>query len=81
MIVLELFVAGRILATVDRVEGDKAVVEWADGSLSDVPLGALPAGTREGDRLRVHTLPRRVVRRGVHPGLASRSDPKQRRRS
>lgn len=35
---------------VDRVEGDRAVLEIG-GERVDVPLAALPAGTREGDRL------------------------------
>lgn len=43
--------AAGLALTVDRIEGSWAVVEWADGSLSDLPLGLLPAGTHEGQRL------------------------------
>lgn len=39
--------------TVDRIEGDRAVLEFAPDSgapeLLDVPLASLPAGTKEGD--------------------------------
>jgi len=39
--------------TVDRIEADRAVLEFASDSglveTLDVPLGALPPGTKEGD--------------------------------
>ena len=38
--------------TVDRIEGDRAVLEVA-GTTVDWPLSALPPGLDEGDRLRV----------------------------
>lgn len=53
-----LAVALRAVVVVDRVEGDVAVVEAADGALFDWPVAALPPGAREGDRLVVR------VRRG-----------------
>lgn len=43
---MELFV------TVDRMEGDVAVLEVM-GRFVDWPMGALPPGCHEGDRLRV----------------------------
>lgn len=39
------------LVVVDRVEEDRAVLEWPDGTTGDVPLSLLPVGTREGDQL------------------------------
>jgi len=35
---------------VDRIEGDRAIVEWAGGRI-DLPLAMLPEGTCEGDTL------------------------------
>ena len=39
--------------TIDRIEGDRAVLEFAGGTGTpetvDVPLGSLPAGCKEGD--------------------------------
>jgi len=43
--------------TVDRIEGDIAVIEWTAGALGDVPLVLLPPGTREGDQLRLQWRP------------------------
>jgi hypothetical protein len=43
------------LVTVDRIEGNWAVVEWPDGSFSDLPLLLLPA-VSEGDRLALHPI-------------------------
>ena len=40
--------------TVDRIEGDLAVVEWEDGSWSDLPLPALPPGVAEGAVIELH---------------------------
>lgn len=37
--------------TVDRIEGDFAVLEGEGGSMSDVPLSELPEGVDEGDCL------------------------------
>ena len=37
--------------TVDRIEGDFAVLEGEGGSMSDVPLSGLPEGVEEGDCL------------------------------
>lgn len=37
---------------VDRIEDGIAVVELEDGSHRDIPLGELPAGTREGSLLK-----------------------------
>lgn len=34
--------------TVDRIEGDVAVIERGLGDFADVPLASLPAGTHEG---------------------------------
>lgn len=38
---------------IDAVEGDRARVELADGSVMDLPLDWLPAGTGEGQVLRI----------------------------
>ena len=50
--------AATLTGTVDRIEGEFAVVEWetasvADTWLTDVPLTVLPPGLGEGDRVRV----------------------------
>jgi hypothetical protein len=41
---------------VDRIEGTRAVVE-IEGELIDLPLSALPADVKEGDRLSVVVVP------------------------
>lgn len=41
-----------LVLTVDRIEGDVAVVETATGFV-DLPLSFLPPGVGEGDRVRV----------------------------
>lgn len=41
---------------VDRIEGDTAVI-LAAGMSFDLPCAALPAGTREGARLRLELTP------------------------
>lgn len=46
---LALLLGLRLSGTVDRIEGDFAVVEWAEGELSDVPLSLLPHRVDEGD--------------------------------
>ena len=46
-----------LVATVDRVEEDVAVVEIAPHALIDVPLALLPPGIAEGARLEVHWQP------------------------
>ncbi|MGI6199686.1 MAG: DUF3006 domain-containing protein [Christensenellales bacterium] len=38
--------------TVDRIEGDQVVVECPDGRICIRPREQMPAGVREGDRLR-----------------------------
>ncbi len=43
--------AAPLWVVVDRIEGERAVLEWSDGSLGEVPIKVLPPGTREGDRL------------------------------
>ncbi len=42
--------------TVDRIEGDMAVIE-VEGRLIDFPLHALPSGVKEGDTLVMSILP------------------------
>jgi|GEM_PF-5085422 len=37
--------------TIDRIEGDLAVVEWSADHPGHLPLQLLPAGVAEGDRL------------------------------
>jgi len=44
----------QLLGTVDRIEGEVAVVEWRDGSFSDVPAALLGDGLDEGDRIWRH---------------------------
>lgn len=39
--------------TVDRIEGDIAVIEIAIGKTVNLPLAALPEGTKEGTVLRL----------------------------
>ena len=36
---------------IDRIEGEYAVIEWADQTHSDVNLRDLPKGCREGSKL------------------------------
>lgn len=43
----------RIFWTIDRIEGDIAVVEIAVGKTVDLPLSALPEGVKEGSVLRI----------------------------
>lgn len=40
-----------MIYTVDRIEGDQAVLEDENRQVSDLPLAELPAGLREGDLL------------------------------
>ncbi|MGM9537499.1 MAG: DUF3006 domain-containing protein [Candidatus Onthomonas sp.] len=40
-----------MIYTVDRIEGDWAVLEDEQRQMSDLPLTELPAGLREGDLL------------------------------
>lgn len=37
--------------TIDRIEGDIAICELDDGSMTDIELSSLPEGTREGSVL------------------------------
>ena len=39
--------------TVDRIEGDVAVIEIAVGKTVNLPLASLPEGTKEGSVLRL----------------------------
>jgi hypothetical protein len=48
---LLLPLALRLVGTVDRIEGDFAVVEWRNGELTDVGLALLPTAVQEGDRV------------------------------
>ena len=43
-----LTLAGGYLVAVDRVEGDRVVVEWCDRSTSDLPGAMFPPDVREG---------------------------------
>ena len=49
--------------TIDRIEGEIAVVEIAEGKTVDIPLSALPEGVREGSVLRIETDPDEEARR------------------
>ena len=40
-----------LVVTIDRLEGDMAVVELPDRHMVDLPHDVLPAGAREGDRI------------------------------
>lgn len=62
--------AGATPAVVDRIEGQRAVVELQplsapDPAFVDLPLALLPPGTREGDRLtlRIERSPPRAAAR------------------
>jgi len=45
--------AERVTWIVDRIEGDRAVIEVAAGQTIDLPIAWLPTGVREGSHLRV----------------------------
>jgi hypothetical protein len=62
-------------ATVDRIEGDVAVLELDPDTFLDLPARRLPPGTREGDRLRLR------IRRGAPAGTAPRTSPTARARA
>lgn len=51
-----------LLVTIDRIEGDFAVVELPDARTVDVPLAALPRGIEEGDRVLLRARPFHVFR-------------------
>lgn len=53
----------QLCGTVDRIEGDLAVVEWQEGDLVDLPLAHLPRRLGEGDTV---CLQLRASRRGRH---------------
>lgn len=42
-----------MIVTIDRMEGELAVLELADGTTQTTPVTALPAGAREGSKLEV----------------------------
>lgn len=39
--------------TIDRFEGEYAVVEMEDGSMKDIPISALPKDVKEGESLQI----------------------------
>lgn len=39
------------VATIDRIEGDIAVLEWRDLCVTELPVSVLPDGIEEGDTL------------------------------
>ena len=53
----------QLSGTVDRIEGNWAIVEWTDGSFTDVPLTIFPRLPREGDSFSIRLKP-------SHSGLA-----------
>jgi hypothetical protein len=63
-------VASCVIATVDRVEGPVAVLDWCGIVRTDAPLSALPDGVAEGTRVR---LVRSPPARRLRPA-ASRAD-------
>ena len=64
-----LWVAGWTVV-VDRIEGDMAVLEFAEGDWIPVSVAHLPRNIEEGDRIRLRGVRcRRNVRRGVRPSL------------
>ena len=48
-----------LVGTIDRIEGDYAIVEWRNGRFSDVALDHLRPNLQEGDRVvrGLHTRP------------------------
>ena len=62
-----------LMVTVDRVEADEVVVEWAEGTLSSLPVQLLPPGVQEGDRIRLRW--RRTRPRGPLPARSHRPAP------
>lgn len=58
---------------IDRLEGDKAVIEYGEGKHFDLPRSALPEGAKEGDVLTVAIDPNETeARRGRISGLRKR---------
>lgn len=49
--------------TIDRIEGEIAVVEIAEGKTVNIPRSALPEGTKEGSVLRIGIDPDEAARR------------------
>lgn len=61
-----------VSVTVDRIEGEIAVIELDLDTFLDLPARRLPPGTREGDRLRLR------IRRGAPAGPHARTHPRAR---
>jgi hypothetical protein len=40
-----------MIVTVDRIEGEQAILEYPDDTVRPCPLSQLPEGTREGQKL------------------------------
>ena len=53
----------RTFWTIDRIEGNTAVVEIAVGKTVNVPLSALPEGAKEGSVLRIEIDPDEAAKR------------------
>ena len=76
-----------LLAIVDRIEEDVAVIEWEGIGITEIPASALPTGTREGDTIvftvkRMHSSEARDTGEGAHGAASSlaaaRSTPESR---
>jgi hypothetical protein len=63
--VTPLAAAVGVLAIVDRIEGDIAVLEWGEHGVTEVPVVVLPVGVSEGDTVRFRT---RRVSKGASQG-------------
>ena len=47
----------QLSGTVDRIEGSWAIVEWTDGSFTDVPLSIFPRRPKEGETFSIRLQP------------------------
>jgi len=66
----------QLLGTIDRIEGELAVVEWRDGSFSDVPAALLGERATEGDSVWLRRRPHRPM---AHRPLAPSPPPRAQR--
>ena len=60
----------QLSGTVDRIEDDWVIVEWKDGSFSDIPVSVFPRVPREGERFSIRLKPAHSG-----PGLALPGQP------
>ena len=71
---LSLLLLIRLTGTIDRIEDEWAVIEWSNGSFSDVPTQVFPRDPFEGEKFQVRV---RQARSGGSLGLPGRPPPTQ----